>query len=207
MIRVATRQRCKSGSTPTIKRMLRRRRSPAEVLARLETAEKTLVRIEARNQGEATAGWDAAKASLRLGDERGYQKAAMRYATATRKAGIAGGMIEALQGLKIAVEAQIDLEQIVAIGDEMEHTQKELGLDADRLHRLRAHLRDGMDVVNQAAVFLVATLRNVSWGETTSKDLERIHEELLAEIERETTTRMRVKRDLYDEDRRIPSPR
>jgi hypothetical protein len=173
-----------------------KRHDPQRLRARLSEAEARLLRIETDSRDQAEKARQAAKASLRIGDQRGYHNAALRYATHRRKHEIASGLIKTIQGQREALTIAPEIDKALHLAEAAQDAEGALGGD-DRLDRILAHIQEGLDTLTMAAFALTENLHAVSWGETTTKDLDNIHEEILAEIEKEATAGKRVKEELH----------
>ncbi len=176
-----------------------KKRTPEELGARLLEAQRGLLEFEAQNLAAAKRSREDALASLRLGDDTGYGHAVRRYSLADRQARTAKGMLEMIHGLLDVLAVQAGLKQVVSIGEEMMRVQGELDVKASALDHALKRLRTGMYMTDHAAMQVKNVIKSVCLGEANDEELRVVHEELLAQLEKETTLGRRVKQELHHE--------
>ncbi len=171
--------------------------SPQEMKARLLAVQRKLFAHDQETQARAEKAREAAKASLRLGDERGFHRDGNRYSLAARQGEMVRGMLLTVRGMLDVAEAQVGLKEIAAIGDKLQEAQKNLGIDPRPLEQGLAQMRHGVDYVNQAALQMTKTMKLYALEEARPEELEEIRKAFMIEIMNETTMGKRVKQDIH----------
>lgn len=179
----------------------KKRVPPHEMKARLTAVKGRLSRDEEEARQRAHKAEEATKASLRLGDERGFQREAKRYSLASRQGEMVRGMLMVVGGMLDVVEAQLQSKQTVADGEKIAKWQREIGMDAHVLDAAMANVRHGADYVNQASLGLTQAMKVTALEEAGFDELELIRGRFLAQINSEASMGKRVKQDVRQESR------
>lgn len=174
-----------------------KKRDPEALQNRLHDVEQRLLRFEAETEAKSARAREDALASLRLGDDRGYDHAARRYALGQRQHRMAQGLIRMVQGLQDVVDAEAGLDEGLSITEEVKQIQLAMTMDAAPLEEALRSVRTGMHSVNHAAGQIKNLMKPLTAGEAAPEELKAVHEELLATIEKETTIGKRVKEELH----------
>lgn len=183
----------------TVAVFAKKRVLPEELKARLLAVQRDLFDHEEDFRQRAAKAREAAKASLRLGDEQGFHRDGHRYSLAARQREMVRGMLLSVRHMLDVVEAQRGLKEIASIGHKLTEAQRRLGIDAKPLEQTLAQMRHGVDYVNQASVQLMKTMKVYALDESSPEELEAIRARLLAEVMHETTVGKRHKQEIHEE--------
>lgn len=172
--------------------MLFKKKKPEITPERLETklvmAEAKLLKREAKLKDSRDKAREEAKDCLKKGDERGFKLRSRKFANIQAQMNTVGGMIEMSSTMKYAVEQQRDMDEIVAIGEDLIEAQKLLGFDTQKVEDAVTGIREAVDKVSTASEMLKTQTEMLTAAspETTS-EMESLRSELMAEVSSEKT--------------------
>jgi len=159
--------------------------TPAQLKTKLVLNQKKLEKREAGLRKKEDSHRNNAKEALKKGDERTFNREARRYSLLNSQAKTVANMVDTTTAILDLVEMQQNVNEIVAIGNDLNELQEVLGIDASEIEKAVTNIRTSMEQVNMSSEMLSTTMETISENPESTDLQDELKAELMAELSEE----------------------